>query len=389
MLKKMLSIMLSAFLAMSIFAGCGSSSDSSSNNGNQSRTEQTSDENAKPIKDISAKELVAQMKVGWNLGNTMESTGADGLDAETSWGNPKTREDMIKLVKDSGFNVLRIPVTWDKHMDKDYNVDKDWMARVKEIVDYGIDNDMYVILNTHHEEWYFPNSENKDEDIKQITALWSQIAEEFKGYDEHLLFEGFNEPRLRDTSSEWTDGTPEAQNIINDYEKAFYDAVRNSGGNNQKRHLLITGYAASSMTGSMEAIKLPSDTDDKLIVSIHAYLPYTFALDKNGTDKFSDKSDTVSIDSLFSNIDRIFLSKNIPVIIGEFGAMNKFNDDDRIEWVKYYLKTAKQSGVPCLWWDNGAFFGNGENFGLLNREIPASWKFKEIVDAIMDTVNNE
>lgn len=380
MFKKMISIMLSACLAMAAFAGCGSSS--------AGRKNESSTEKLNPIKDISSKELVADMKIGWNLGNTMESTGADGLDAETSWGNPETREDMIKLVKDSGFNVLRVPVTWDKHMDKDYNVDKKWMARVKEIVDYGIDNGMYVILNTHHEEWYFPNSENKDEDIKQITALWSQIAEEFKGYDEHLLFEGFNEPRMRNTPSEWTDGTPEAQNIINDYEKAFYDAVRKSGGNNAKRHLLITGYAASSMAGSMQAIKLPSNTDDKLIVSIHAYLPYSFALDKDGTDKFSDKSDTVSIDSLFTNIDQNFLSKDIPVIIGEFGAMNKFNDDDRIEWVKYYLKAAKQYGVPCLWWDNGAFFGNGENFGLLNREQPASWRFQEIVDAMMETINS-
>lgn len=147
------------------------------------------------IRDISAKELVSEMKIGWNLGNTLDASGADGVAAETSWGNAKTREDMMKLLKDTGFNVLRIPVTWNGHMDEQYNVDPEWMTRVKEVVDYGINNNLFVILNTHHEDWYYPNSENKDEDIKQLKALWEQIAEEFKGYDEHLIFEGLNEPR--------------------------------------------------------------------------------------------------------------------------------------------------------------------------------------------------
>lgn len=143
-------------------------------------------------------------------------------------GQAKTREDMMKLLKDTGFNVLRIPVTWNGHMDDKYNVDPEWMTRVKEVVDYGINNNLFVILNTHHEDWYYPNSENKDEDIKQLKALWEQIAEEFKGYDEHLIFEGLNEPRLRDTAMEWTGGTPEAQEIINDMNRFFYDTVRNS-----------------------------------------------------------------------------------------------------------------------------------------------------------------
>ena len=373
-IKKILALALATVMAIGCFAGCNKNK------------ENEKGEKIMEIRDISAKELVSEMKIGWNLGNTLDASSAEGLAAETSWGNPKTREDMMKLLKDSGFNVLRLPVTWDDHMDENYNVDPEWMARVKEIVDYGINNDLFVILNTHHEEWYFPTKENKDEDIKQIKALWSQIAEEFKGYDEHLIFEGFNEPRLRGTSDEWTAGTPEAQAIVNDYAEAFYETVRNSGGNNGKRHLMLTGYGASSNASSMMALELPKD-DDKIIVSVHAYLPYSFALDNNGTDQFDATKDAVIIDSLFMNLEYTFLAADVPVIIGEFGSLNKRNTEDRIECVQYFLKMAKEYGVPCIWWDNGAIFGTGENFGLMSRgEIPATWFFDEIVDAMMEAI---
>lgn len=150
---------------------------------------------------------------------------------------------------------------------------------------------------------------------------------------------------------------------------------------------MITGYAASSTTESLQAIKLP-ENDNKLIVSVHAYLPYSFALDTTGTDKFDKNSDTFSIDNMFTHLETLFLSKDIPVIIGEFGSINKQNEDDRIELVKYYVSKAKENGVPCIWWDNGAFVGKGENFGLMERsEIPASWSFQNIVDTLIKTAN--
>lgn len=376
-------ITLAACFAMGLccFTGCSNKDGSSENSSSSDKK----DEQVMEMRDISAKELVSEMKIGWNLGNTLDASGAEGIAAETAWGNPKTREDMIKLLKDTGFNVLRIPVTWNGHMDENYTVEPEWMARVKEVVDYGINNDMFVILNTHHEEWYYPDSENKDEDIKQLKTLWEQIAEEFKGYDEHLIFEGLNEPRLRNTAMEWTGGTPEAQNIINEYEQAFYDTVRSSGGNNDKRHLMLTGYAASSQSSSLQAIKIP-ENDNKIIISVHGYLPYSFALDTKGTDKFDANSDAVSIDSLLLNLDSMFLSQDIPVIIGEFGCVNKDNLEDRIECSKYYLSAAKSFGVPCIWWDNGSFVGNGENFGLMDRQAPAEWKTPELVNAIIECV---
>lgn len=382
-IKKCLSGALAVLTAFCCLTACGNSDSSSSG---------SSDNEEKPqeIRDISSWELVKEMKMGWNLGNTMDATGGSGVDAETSWlgsSSFKTSKAMFDLLKETGFNVARIPVSWGNHMDENYNVDEAWMARVKEIVDYGIENDMYVILNTHHEEWYFPTEENKEEDIKQLKALWTQIAEEFKNYDEHLIFEGLNEPRLRGTPSEWNGGDSASRAIVNEYANAFYETVRNSGGNNPKRHLMITGYAASSMRTCLEAIELP-ENDDKIIVSVHAYLPYSFALDPKGTDKFDASADAGVIDSLFTDLNDLFLSRNIPVIVGEFGSVNKNNIEDRVECLKYYLNAAKNAGVPCCWWDNGATVGAGENFGLMDRSLPPSWKFQEIIDTMKSIYNS-
>ena len=340
------------------------------------------------MRDISAWDLVSEMKIGWNLGNTFDATGGSGIDSETSWGNPKTTKEMIDAIKDEGFNVFRLPVTWDSHMDENYNVDPAWMARVHEVVDYAIDDGLFVILNTHHEEWYFPTEADKAQDIEQLTALWKQIAEEFKNYDEHLIFEGLNEPRLRGTNKEWSGGDNESREVVNEYEQAFYDTVRASGGNNDKRALMITGYAASSSRNCLQSILLPNYDDEHLIVSVHAYLPYSFALDTKGTDQFDADSDAGSIDTLFTDLDDIFLSNHIPVIVGEFGCMNKMNDEERVECVEYYLSEAKEYGVPCVWWDNGAFVGNGENFGLLVRDdIPPTWRPQDVVDAMLESAS--
>ncbi len=389
-LKRTLSLIIGAAMAVSCFAACGDSDDSqtsdsaaqSDNSQTESEAQPSEGDTLQEMRDITAWELVQEMNTGWNLGNTLDANGSSGVEAETSWGNPVTTKEMIDAVKEAGFNVLRVPVSWGTHMDDDYNVEEEWMARVREVVDYGINNDMYVILNTHHEEWYFPTEEDKEQDIEQLTALWTQIAEEFQNYDEHLIFEGLNEPRLRGTALEWTGGDEASRAIVNEYAKAFYETVRNSGGNNPNRHLMITGYAASSSRNCLEAIDL-SEFDDKVIVSVHAYLPYSFALDTQGTDQFNADTDGGVIDTLFNDLNDLFLSKNIPVIVGEYGCVNKYNPEERVECIEYYLNVAKEAGVPCIWWDNGAFFGTGENFGILDRSVMPTWKFPEVVDAIM------
>lgn len=232
----------------------------------------------------SAAEIVSQMKIGWNLGNTLDALGNGSLEDEIAWGNPKTTKEMIDRVKAAGFNVMRVPVSWGKHLDNEYNIDKAWLARVREVVDYGIDNNMYVILNTHHEEWYMPRQSDVDEDLRELERLWQQIAEEFRDYDERLLFEGVNEPRLRGDGLEWW-GTPEAREIVNRYAETFVRTVRASGGNNEFRSLLVSPYAASSATENLQALKIPENAGN-IIVSVHAYLPYDFALNVQGTASY-------------------------------------------------------------------------------------------------------
>ena len=337
------------------------------------------------IRDIPSTELVKELKIGWNLGNTLDATGGGALlTSEMSWGNPKTKEEMIIAVKEAGFNVVRIPISWGNHLgpEPDYIINNAWLDRVNEVVDYAINNDLYVIINMHHEEWHFPSYDNYETASTILTKVWAQIAERFKSYDEHLIFEGMNEPRMKGTPQEWTGGNPEARDVINKLNQDFVDTIRNSGGNNPYRHLMIPTYAASSDPKTWKDFVIPDD--DKVIVSIHAYTPYNFALNKNGTDKWSptNRNDTREIDSLMDNLYNTFISKGQPVILGEFGAMDKNNLEDRVAWAKYYVQKAKEKGIPCIWWDNGAFTGSGELFGLLDRRT-LEWKYPEIVEALM------
>lgn len=351
-----------------------------------------SDENnsvfKKEIRNISSMELVQEMRTGWNLGNSLDVISDDpNLTAdqyETYWGNIKTTQEMIKAVSDAGFNVLRIPVSWEGHLSSDgkYTIDKQWLDRVNEVVDYGLSNDMFVIINTHHENWIFPDSSHFEQNKDELTKIWTQIGTRFKNYNEKLLFEGMNEPRQQNTPTEWIGGDSEGHKYVNELNKVFIDTVRGLGGNNAKRHLLIPTYAASYTEKAIDALTLPDD--DKIIVSIHAYVPYDFTMNKTGTDKWNkdDSSCTSDIDNLMNKLKTAFIDKGYPVIIGETGAVNKNNNNDRASWSEYYLHAAKSTGIPCIWWDNGSFLGNGESFGLLSRDSEC-WIFKDILNAIL------
>jgi len=341
-------------------------------------------EQLQEIRDIPSTELVKEIKIGWNLGNTMDATGGQGVSSEISWGNPVTSKEMIDSIKTAGFNILRIPTTWEKHLGPapDYIIDEKWLSRVQEITDYAIDNGMFVIINMHHEEWYLPFYDNADKATDMLTKVWKQVADRFENYDEHLIFEGLNEPRQKGTSFEWNGGNQEGWEVVNQLNAAFIETIRNAGGNNPLRHLMIPPYAATSSTNAWSGFIVPKD--DKIIVSIHAYTPYNFALNKTGTSEWStdNSNDTREIDNLMNSIDQNFISKGIPVILGEFGAMNKDNTNSRVAWAEYYIKKAKEKGIPCIWWDNGAFAGSGELFGLLDRR-GLTWKYPEVVDALM------
>jgi len=212
-------------------------------------------ENTAITADESAADFVAKMTIGWNLGNTMDAWP----NGETSWGNPKTTKEMITALKEAGFNTIRIPVSWHQAAPKpDYTVRASWMNRVKEIVDYAVDNNLYIILNTHHDEEIFKFRDNDMEESKKaFQAVWSQIAETFKDYNYNLIFEGLNEPRTKGSAREWQGGTSEEHKNLNDMHQLFVDTVRKSGGNNGKRILMISTYAASVESAAVNGLKLP------------------------------------------------------------------------------------------------------------------------------------
>lgn len=328
-------------------------------------------------------EAVSKMTIGWNLGNSLDAFEGEGLDTETAWGNPKTTEQMILDIKDMGFDTVRIPVTWSMHTDANNHIDEAWLERVKTVVDYAYNNDMYVILNSHHDNELYNIGESvkneavKTESIKTMTTVWTQIANAFEAYDNRLLFETLNEPRAVGSENEWLGGTPEEREVVYALNAAIVSAIRATGGNNVNRFILVPSYAATSDISILKEIKLPED--DRIIVSVHAYSPYDFAMNADGSTVFTDE-DKEELDKLFKNFDKLFLKKGIPVIIGEFGATNKGNPEDRCAWASYYTGLARQYGIPCLVWDNGYNEVGAENFGLYDRQN-GTWFSEELAKA--------
>lgn len=338
-------------------------------------------------KDITSIELASKIKVGWNLGNSLDAIGSSGLNTETAWGNPKTTQSMIDDIKAMGFNAVRIPVSWGQHCDEKGRVDSEWMKRVKEVVDYAYNNDMYVILNSHHDNGYYRigdcvNNEKRYKNSEQkMTVLWRQIAKEFKNYDERLIFETLNEPRAEGSPKEWVGGTPEERTVVENLNAAIVSAIRATGGNNAYRHIMIPAYAATSNMSVLRTMKIPDD--DRIIISVHAYDPYNFAMNANGSDDFTD-SDRRSLLNFFGNLNKYFVSSGRAVIIGECGCINKDNPEDRLEWVDYFIKGAKEYGIPCFWWDNNSRPGQkgSETFGIYNRS-KGEWSNEEIAKALV------
>ena len=314
--------------------------------------------------------ITKNMRAGISIGNTLDSTEKNISPKEptqvfeTAWGNPVITQELVDTYIAAGINVIRIPVTWTGHFGEapECKISDNWMKRVKEVVDYAYNRGVYVILNLHHEDFNYPYYDNKESACEKIEALWRQIAAVFADYDEHLIFEGQNEPRKIGTPYEWNGGDEEGWDVVNATNRVFVDTIRSCGGHTPQRYLMIPGYAANCTVG-IRHVEVPAD--DRIIVSVHAYEPYDFALNTEGRNDW--QHDTANIDKLMSDLNELFISRNIPVIIGEFGAMSKDNEADRAEWVEYYTRAAKCIGIPCLWWDNGLFEGEGERFGLFDR----------------------
>ena len=318
-----------------------------------------------------AMEITGMMGKGWNLGNTFDANGGNKNDIysqEQSWGNPKVTKELIDGVKAAGFNTIRIPVTWYRHISnsENYKIDDAFMDRINEIVDYAYENDLFVIINLHHESWL--NDKDIDKNYlkigEELVAVWTQIADRFADYDQHLLFEGMNEPRATGTDYEWS-GIPECYDAVNYLNQQFVNCIRNNGkGQNNERALLIPGYAASGSPGILKSIEIPEVNGkqaENIIISVHCYSPYAFCLSDDQTT-FNPQSlqDTGEITTLISNLNQIFLSKDIPVIIGECGATNsQDNNDARKAWFTYFGEITEKNKIPAIVWDNGVKGNSG------------------------------
>jgi endoglucanase len=357
--------------------------------------------------ETSSLDFVKNMTCGWNLGNTMEAVGISGSASETFWGQPSTTKAMIDSLAASGIKSIRIPVSWSNHMDKKYTIDQSWMKRVKQIVDWAIEDGMYVIINTHHDNWengnkiptakgYYPNQACFEESERFLTNVWTQISLAFNnGYDQHLIFETLNEPRLRGTSQEWwnnrgTDTYKEGAEYLNKLNQVCLDAIRKSGGNNAKRFVMIPGLRAAVDSALAPEFSLPQDSaEDKLILSVHMYDPQDFALNTPGAKKFV-QAHKDALNRSFDSLYEAYISKGIPVVIGEYAATNKDNLEERVKWTNFFLEESRKYGITACLWDNGGFDAStsqGEKYGFFDRRA-LKWVFPEIIDAIVKSTNS-
>lgn len=349
--------------------------------------------------------LAQKIKVGWNMGNSLEAVTDSFHASETLWGNPKASKPLIDLVKKAGFNAIRLPIAWSGYIEDrtTQRVKDEWMLRVREVVDYCIQNDMYIIINIHWDGGWLENNptyaKQAEVNAKQ-KALWEQIAVVFRDYDEHLLFAGTNEVHA-------DYNTPKAENleVQMSYNQTFVDAVRSTGGKNTWRTLVVQSYN-TNIELAKEYLVLPKDpTQNRMMVEVHYYDPYDFCLEISPTSKHlwgkdfkgqpgvSNWGQEEWVDATFATMKTKFVDKGVPVVLGEY-AVNyraalpepvlKEHDKARNYYLYYVTKAAKKNGMLPFYWDNG---GTGNNAsGLFNR--PAlSIAYPDAVKAIIDGAN--
>ena len=353
----------------------------------------------------SANDAVKNMGVGWNLGNTLDSNSGDinnmwiecfssrtPTDYETAWGQVVTKPELIKMMKDAGFNAIRIPVTWYPHMEATFNsvkyisstqkltpwdrandpigtkIQESWMKRVHEVVDYVISQGMYCIINIHHDTgsantaWLKASESDYTQQKDCFEAIWQQIAEEFKDYDEHLLFEGYNE--MLDPYGSWNFASmatysqydaavaTSAYNAINNYAQSFVDAVRATGGNNCQRNLIVSTYSAASGVGTwnphlqdpLKYMNLPNDeVENHIIFEVHSYLDIK--------DLTNAKNE---VNQMISALKSYLVAKGAPVIIGEWGT-NTDNGyalyrQNMLSFARYFVEQTKANNIGTFYW---------------------------------------
>lgn len=309
----------------------------------------------------SLQSVVSDMQPGWNLGNTLDATGSD----ETSWGNPKVTEELIKQIAAQGYKSIRIPVTWGQHVGTapGYTIDPAYLDRVEEVVNWALKAKLYVMINVHHDSWMWISHMETQHDpvLAQYNAIWTQVADRFKNASDKLIFESINEPRFTDGGT--TDET-KMFTMLDELNTSFLNIVRNSGGRNATRPLVLPTLESSPNQVRMTHLyEFMSKLDDpNLIATVHYYGFWPFSVNIAGYTQF--EGDTVKdIDTTFSNVYNTFTAKGIPVIVGEYGllgfdkGLDVVEQGEKLKFFEYLTNTFKQYGITGMLWDNGQHFG--------------------------------
>jgi endoglucanase len=314
--------------------------------------------NPLPYRELSADEIIGEMGAGWNLGNTMD--GHTGFTpSEILWQNVVTTKALMKAVHDLGFNTVRIPVTWGTMIDdaNGYAIDDKWISRVQDIVDYCIAQDMYVIINLHHDGaeqsgWLRVAAEDIDPVYEKFEGVWRNIAQRFKDYDEHLIFESMNEVVGDDNSDA---GCIRDTQVIMNLNQIFVDTVRSTGSNNALRWLSVPGRYTNidKMTDPKIGFDLPKDSvENRLFVSVH-YYDFNFGMNENGSFDTFTYDQVLSLASHFQKLEERFTSRGIPVILGEYGAINKNNPAERAYHIEALTRICQAEKIVACYWDQG------------------------------------
>lgn len=334
-----------------------------------------------PIGDITPNELVGKMNTGWNLGNYFDVPFKD----KSTWGNPEPTKQLIKKVKETGFNTIRIPVTWRTHQQDSlpYQIELPYLERVKKVVDFALENDMFVLLDTHHDTEVFQPIVNKEKETSErLRNTWLQIATFFKDYNENLIFEILNEPRVKGNNEEWVAGNPNTLKVLNNLYKVGVDAVRATGGNNLKRQLMISTWAGKTNNTAMDALVIPNN-DQNIIITVHAYTPFEVCHDAKRP--WNGQNDLNELRGDLDNIKRKWITENNrPVILGEWAMLNNNPETgksttkkQRADYSKIYVKEATSRGMIPVLWDDGGWYR------ALNRNT-LEWDSQEQADAIIE-----
>ncbi|MGN1156018.1 MAG: cellulase family glycosylhydrolase [Agathobacter sp.] len=353
--------------------------------------------NPLPFRVLNVNEMVAEMGTGWNLGNTMD--GHSGMTPnEILWQNDKTTQKLIDAVHDMGFNTVRIPVTWGKMINSDYSIKDKWLSRVQDIVDYAIAQDMYVIINIHHDGadqagWLNIATNDMDKLYEKFAGVWNTIATRFKDYDEHLIFESMNEvySGLEKADVEaYGFSTVEAYDnyVIMQLNQIFVNTVRSTGSNNELRWLSVPGRYTNIeiMTNEKYGFKMPADTvENRMFAAVH-YYDWEFGMAE--TVRVVEFNSNL-VNNFVTEINKViskFTSQGIPVIMGEYGAINKNNPEQRAYHNEIMNVVMREAGVVPVYWDQGWYDRTQSpadySFSLVDRKTYTSIE-KEVTDGLM------